>query len=69
MPIRESTVTLPQCRCVVVRRDMPVEEVNYQRDRCLARVTDPDSPLCLGCQEQHQNREDPMYEYRMVPLH
>lgn len=66
MPVRTGPVVLPQCRCIVTRRDNPGVKVG---DRCTSKVTDPDSPLCLGCQEQHQNHEDPMYEYRMVPLH
>lgn len=51
-PAREKPVMLPQCRCVLLNAN------GTHGDRCGGRVSDPDSPLCEGCDRNgHREQE------------
>ena len=57
MPLRTNPVALPICRCVIAGTN--------GRDKCGATVSDPDSPLCDGCHQNHFGQ--PGYEVMGIP--
>ncbi len=61
-PVRETTAKKPQCRCVILNSN------GTKGDRCSSYCTDPDSPLCDGCERNHRGLIEEGIQYAMGPM-